>query len=143
MSKRAYSGGHLFLALIFGLVLGFSLESTSDPLISTTNPTEKVQMTRQLDALNGRIEDQGKTIHTLTNNIAELNQQLLASKKETQEAHDAIDAAKPRYQFVQIGSKAFRLDTSTGQSCLLFSPEPNEKIPEIAFEGHPGYPVCY
>jgi peptidoglycan hydrolase CwlO-like protein len=128
------------IAFAIGFVIGAGVGAARE---SASLPKDRVQAAAQISDLQGRVDNLMKGLERtgdqnreLQNQLTELQKQLTDSRAEATQAHletEQAKAAKPdRYKIVKEGARTWRLDSATGQVCLVLAPEADWKNPSIA-----------
>jgi uncharacterized coiled-coil protein SlyX len=135
-STNRYTGSHLLLALIFGMLLGAFTEPIWMYLTDFGLPKDKKELAQKISRLESRIEDQMKTIAEQSNKITELTNDLNKSERAVKAARAETEQAKSatprRYEVVKEGLRTWRLDTATGKTCLLLATDADWNKPDVA-----------
>jgi uncharacterized membrane-anchored protein YhcB (DUF1043 family) len=135
-SGSRYTGSHLVIALVLGLLVGALTQPIWMYLTQLALPKDKMEIAQKISRLQSRIEDQMATITEESNKIVQLKDDLYKSQQALKGAKVETEQAKAatphRYEVVKEGSRTWRLDTATGKTCLLLATEADWNKPESA-----------
>jgi hypothetical protein len=119
MSEKAAIVG-LALAFIIGAIVGAEITARSSHLSTNNNVTASLET---------RISDQSYQITALQRQL----QQAKTAVEQAEQAAKAAEAAKPgRFQITKESGRTWRLDTATGDVCLLLASQADWKGPKLA-----------
>jgi len=114
----------VLVALSIGFVIGACIGAV---VVSSSLPRDKVQAATQIDTLRERVDDLAATLDRAYGQNNSLQRQLTdaladaaKARRETEEAKAAkLDRSKIVKQF----ARTWRLDSATGEMCLLLATE--------------------